>query len=87
MKRITVSLPDDLAEAVARAVESGYARNVSAYVADALHVHGRSESLDRILADWNAETPVPDEVARRIDSELDDVGMIDHSGRSGRLAG
>jgi hypothetical protein len=33
------------------------------------------ESLDEILATWRAETPIPDDVRRRVAAELDDVGL------------
>lgn len=87
MKRITVSLPDELVEAASRAVEAGYARNISAFVAGALREYERRESLDQILADWNCDTPVPDDVARQIDAELDAAGLVDRSGQADRRAG
>jgi Arc/MetJ-type ribon-helix-helix transcriptional regulator len=87
MKRITVSLPDELVDAASRAVEAGYARNISAFVAGALREHERRESLEKLLADWNSESPVPDEVARQIDAELDAAGMIDRSAPTGWRAG
>jgi predicted O-methyltransferase YrrM len=31
------------------------------------------EKLDDILADWNAETPVPDEVRKQVEAELDQM--------------
>lgn len=87
MKRITVSLPEELVDAASRAVAAGQARNVSALVAAALREYERRESLDQILADWNSETPVPDEVARRVDAELDAAGMTDRSARGRRRPG
>lgn len=73
MKRITVSLPDDL---VARVKEAaGGDGQVSAYVASVLAEHQERESLDAILADWNAETPVPDEVRRQVEAEFDAIGL------------
>lgn len=87
MKRITVSLPDDVVDAVNHAVAAGRARNVSAFVLDALREHEGQESLDRILADWNAESPVPDDVAQRIDAELDAAGLVDRSRPQSRRAG
>lgn len=76
MKRITVSLPDELVDAINRAVDARHARNVSAFVADALRSYGHRETLDQVLADWNAETPVPEAVRRRIDAELEAIGMV-----------
>lgn len=73
MKRITVSLPDDLADRVKQAAGG----NVSAYVVAALQEYGERESLDEILADWERATPVPDEVVQRIEAEFDRIGMID----------
>jgi hypothetical protein len=62
MKRMTVSLPDELVDRIKRA--AGGERQVSAYVAAALQEYQEREKLDGILADWQAETPVPDEVRR-----------------------
>jgi Arc/MetJ-type ribon-helix-helix transcriptional regulator len=85
MKRITVSLPDDLAEQVKRA--AGGERRVSSYVAAALEDYTEREDLQQVLAAWNAETPVPDDVRRQIQEELDQAGLVGRSGRTGRLAG
>lgn len=85
MKRITVSLPDDLAEQVKRA--AGGERRVSSYVAAALEDYAERENLRQVLAAWNAETPVPDEVRRQVQSELDGAGLTGRSGRNERLAG
>lgn len=85
MKRITVSLPDQLAEQVKRA--AGGERRVSSYVAAALEDYTEREDLAEVLASWNAETPVPDEVRRQVQRELDQVGLTGDSGQDGRLAG
>ncbi len=45
------------------------------------------ENLEGVLASWNTETPVPDEVRRQVREELDAAGLVDRSGREGRLAG
>jgi predicted transcriptional regulator len=73
MKRITVSLPDELADRVKLA--AGGERQVSAYVATALEDYQEREALDDILADWQAETPVSDEVRQQVEAELDQVGL------------
>jgi predicted transcriptional regulator len=85
MKRITVSLPDELAEQVRRA--AGGERRVSSYVAAALEDYAERENLEQVLAAWNAETPVSDEVRRQVQSELDSVGLTGRSGADDRLAG
>ena len=85
MKRITVSLPDELAEQVKRA--AGGERRVSSYVAAALEDYAERENLEQVLASWNTETPVPDEVRRQVREELDAAGLVDRSGRDNRLAG
>ena len=82
MKRITVSLPDELAEQVKRA--AGGERRVSSYVAAALEDYAEREDLEDVLASWNTETPVPDEVRRQVREELDGAGLAGRSGRSGR---
>ena len=85
MKRMTVSLPDELAEQVKRA--AGGERRVSSYVAAALEDYSEREALDEVLASWNAETPVPDAVRRQVQGELDQVGLTGRSKRDDRLAG
>lgn len=85
MKRITVSLPNDLAEQVRRA--AGGERRVSSYVAAALEDYTEREDLETVLASWNAETPVPEDVRRQIQAELDQAGLTGRQGQGGRLAG
>lgn len=85
MKRVTVSLPDDLAERVRRA--AGGERRVSSYVAAALEDYAEREDLAAVLAAWDAETPVPDDVRRQVQAELDQAGLDPRSGHRRRLAG
>lgn len=73
MKRIPVSLLDELVEKIKRA--AGGDQQVSAYVATALEDYQEREGLDDILADWHAETPVPDEVRQQAEAELDQTGL------------
>jgi len=73
MKRITVSLPDDLVDQVRKA--AGGPGQVSSYVAAALEEYLGSESLDDILASWEAETPVPAEIREQVRAELDRAGF------------
>jgi predicted transcriptional regulator len=84
MKRITVSLADELAEQVKRA--AGGQRRVSSYVAAALEDYAEREGLEEVLAAWNAETPVPDDARRQVQDELDRVGLTARPGRDDRLA-
>jgi hypothetical protein len=70
---MTVSLPDELVERVKRA--AGGQGQVSAYVAAALADYQERVGLDEILAGWQAETPVPEEVRRQVGVELDRVGL------------
>ncbi len=85
MKRITVSLPDELVEKIKRA--AGGKRQVSSYVATALEDYQERETLDDILAAWREETPVPEEVQRQVEAELDDVRLTGPPGDGDRLAG
>jgi predicted transcriptional regulator len=85
MKRITVSLPDELAEQVRRA--AGGERRVSSYVAAALEDYTEREDLEAVLASWNAETPVPEDVRQKIQEELDRVGLIGQDRDDNRLVG
>jgi hypothetical protein len=80
MKRITVSIPDELAERVRRA--TGDERTVSSYVAAALEDYAEREDLAALLASWDTETPVPDEVRRQVQLELDEIGLTGAPGRS-----
>jgi Arc/MetJ-type ribon-helix-helix transcriptional regulator len=84
MKRITVSLPDELADAVKEA--AGGEGSVSAYVAAALRDYQQRETLDDILASWRAETPPDESEARDVDAELDRVGLM-RPADGDRLAG
>jgi predicted transcriptional regulator len=85
MKRATVSLPDELVEKIKRA--AGGKRQVSSYVATALEDYQERESLDDILTAWREETPVPEEIQRQVEAELDEVGLADLTGDDDRLAG
>jgi Arc/MetJ-type ribon-helix-helix transcriptional regulator len=85
MKRITVSLPDDLADKIKRA--AGGEGQVSSYVATALTDYQQRESLDEILASWRSETSVPDDVQRQVTAELDDVGLAAGPERGDRMTG
>lgn len=86
MKRITVSLPDELAEQVKRA--AGGERRVSSYVAAALEDYAERENLADVLASWNAETPVPDAIRQQVQEELDSAGLpAAPPRREDRLAG
>jgi predicted transcriptional regulator len=85
MKRVTVSLPDELVEKIKRA--AGGKRQVSSYVATALEEYQEREKLDDILAAWRAETPVPEEVRRQVEAELDQVGLTGPPRSGDRLAG
>jgi predicted transcriptional regulator len=85
MKRITVSLPDELVERIKRA--AGGERQVSSYVATALEDYQERENLDDILAAWRAETPVSEEIRRQAEAELDKAGLTGEPRQDGRTAG
>lgn len=85
MKRMTVSLPDDLVEKIKRA--AGGEGRVSSYVATALEDYQEREGLDEILDVWRAETPVPEDVRRGASAELDEVGLTGPPERDDGLAG
>jgi len=85
MKRITVSLPDELVEKIRRA--AGGERQVSSYVATALEDYQERENLDDILTAWRAETPVPEGVRRQAEAELDRAGLTGQPERGDRKAG
>jgi hypothetical protein len=88
MKRITVSLPDELVDRIRQA--AGGEGMVSSYVATALADYQERETLDELLASWDAETPVPADVRRRAAADLDGVGLAAPAGparRDSRQAG
>jgi len=85
MKRLTVSLPDDLVDKIKQA--AGGEGQVSSYVATALADYQEQESLDELLAAWLTESPVPDEVQQHVEAELDDAGLTAPTQRSSRIAG
>ncbi len=85
MKRITVSLPDELVDKIKQA--AGGEGQVSSYVATALADYQEQESLDELLAAWRTESPVPDEVQQQVEAELDGVGLTVADRRSPRIAG
>lgn len=73
MKRLTgepAGLPGGQSQAGGRRC-----RTVSSYVATALADYQEQGSLDAILAAWRAESPVPHEVQREVEAELDDIGL------------
>jgi Arc/MetJ-type ribon-helix-helix transcriptional regulator len=85
MKRITVSLPDELVDKIKRA--AGGERQVSSYVATALEDYQERESLDEILDSWREETPIPEDVQRQIEVELNNAGLTGGSHSSDRMTG
>lgn len=84
MKRITVSLPDELVDQVKEA--AGGEGQVSAYVATALADYAERESLDAILADWGAQSPIPSDVSRQVGAELAAAGFPARRTRRGRAS-
>ncbi|MCL2464689.1 MAG: hypothetical protein FWF28_06445 [Micrococcales bacterium] len=57
--KIAVSLPDDLVAAAHAAVASGRSPSVSGYVAEALDLRRRHDSLAELLAEMTAEDGRP----------------------------
>ncbi len=85
MKRITVSLPDELVDRIKKA--AGGEGMVSSYVATALSDYQDRETLAEILAAWESETPALDEARRQAATELDEVGLVSRARRGGRKVG
>jgi hypothetical protein len=85
MKRITVSLPDDLVDEIKHA--SGGDGQVSSYVATALADYQERESLTDVLASWHSETPVPGAVRREVAAELDGVALMSPARQADQQAG
>jgi hypothetical protein len=85
MKRITVSLPDDLVARIKRS--AGGEGHVSSYVAAALADYQEREGLDKVLAAWQRQTPISDDVRDHVRGELDQVGLVDSGKRRVQKAG
>lgn len=83
MKRITVSLPDDLVDEARRAVDRGDAESVSGYVAAALRDYGERPTLRELLDQWDREFgPVPPDVAAEVDRDFEKFfGPLPQDGR------
>jgi Arc/MetJ-type ribon-helix-helix transcriptional regulator len=79
MKRITVSLPDELVDRIKSAAGGG--GQVSSYVATALADYQERQDLENVLAAWRSETPIADDVLRQVSAELDAVGLAKSSTR------
>lgn len=56
-------------------------------MATALEDYQERENLDDILAAWRAETPVPEEVRRQVETELDQAGLTGQPQQGSRMAG
>lgn len=75
--KIAVSLPEEQVAAARRAVATGRAPSVSAYVADALARAERENSLAELLADLDRELGEPSAAAHTwADQELRRTGLI-----------
>ena len=57
--KIAISLPDELVEQARRAVASGAAPSVSAYIAGAMSERGRRERLADVLGELLADSGGP----------------------------
>jgi antitoxin ParD1/3/4 len=62
-ERVTVSLPAELVAEARRAVRSGAARSISAYVADAMSARQLRDRSLAVLADLYGGPPPADELA------------------------
>jgi metal-responsive CopG/Arc/MetJ family transcriptional regulator len=85
MRRITVSLPDELVERIKKA--AGGEGMVSSYVATALADYQERETLAEILSAWGVATPVPAETRQQAAAELDQAGLTPRGRRNSRKAG
>lgn len=74
MKRITVSLPDDIVEEAREMVEAGEVASVSAYVAEAMRSFHYRPTLKELLEDMDREFgPVSPEVAAEADKLMEEL--------------
>ena len=71
--KLTISLPDDLAEEVRSEVRAGRASSVSAYIAKAIEWVRDRPTLGQVLGEMDEEFgPVPPEVQAWADEQLAD---------------
>lgn len=56
-------------------------------MATALEDYQERENLEDILAAWRAESPVPEEVRRQVEAELDQAGLTGQPQQGGGMAG
>lgn len=70
--RVTVTIPDEVLEVARRAVESGSATSLSAWVVEAAEAKTRRESLGQVLDDLLAASggPLSEEETSRARAQL-----------------
>lgn len=74
MQRVTITVPDEVLDAVRARVAAGDAANVSAYFAGAAEERTRDGGLAALLADLDRELgPVDDATARAVDDAFDRI--------------
>ena len=75
-RRVTVSIPEELADEAVAATRAGRTSSVSAYVADALREKSGRYTLADLLDQWDAELGPPGPEAEAWAKEqLDRVGI------------
>lgn len=75
--KLTISLPDDLAEEARAAVRRGVAPSVSAYIAMTIGSFMQIPTLRELLDEWDEELgPVPEEVKRQVDAEMEEAERL-----------
>jgi Arc/MetJ-type ribon-helix-helix transcriptional regulator len=89
--KITISLPDELAEEARRAVDMGRAPSVSRYIADAIEAYRDAPDLGELLDEWEAELgPPPPEAVEWARKQAERLGWheprVSHHGTSGGAA-
>jgi antitoxin ParD1/3/4 len=77
MTKIAVSLPEEQVAAIKRAVASGRARTVSAFISEAVERAQKEDSLAAVLADLDRELGEPSEQAQAwAQAELRRIGLL-----------
>jgi Arc/MetJ-type ribon-helix-helix transcriptional regulator len=70
-KKLTISVPDDVADEVRAAVRAGHAPSVSGYLVAAVEHYRQSMTLDEWLDQMDAELGPPSAAAfARVDAQL-----------------
>lgn len=73
-RKLAVTVPEGLVEEARRAVRAGGFRSVSAYVTEAMRNSRHRQTLDGLLVELDEANPVPPDVRRWADEQIERAG-------------